>query len=150
VLGRPVADYAAEELFGPLGIADQVWPADPDGVTYGFGHLRLSATDLGRLGELWRARGRPLMDPGFAAEMFRAHTAGGPPEGLAYGFLTWLGDGLVMAGGWAGQHVLVLPEAVVVTTGDPRFELGPPPRDELPLDWRPALDLIRQHLLPVL
>jgi CubicO group peptidase (beta-lactamase class C family) len=150
VLGRPVADYAAEELFGPLGITDQVWPADPDGVTYGFAHLRLAAADLGRLGELWRVRGRPLTDSGFAAEMFRAHTAGGPPEGLAYGFLTWIGDGLVMAAGWAGQHVLVLPDAVVVTTGDPRFEIGPPPRDQLPPDWRPALDLIRQHLLPAL
>lgn len=57
-----------------------------------------------------------------------------------------------MAGGWAGQHVLVLPgaRAVVVTTGDPGFRLGPPPTDELPADWRPALDLVRRFLLPVL
>jgi hypothetical protein len=94
VLGRPVAEHAAAELFGPLGIRDAAWLADPDGVTYGFAHLP--------------------------------------------------------AGGWASQHVVVLPGAVVVTTGDPGFDPGPPPRDELPPDWRPALDLVRRHLLPVL
>jgi CubicO group peptidase (beta-lactamase class C family) len=154
VLGRPVADFAAEELFAPLGIDAPVWLADPDGVTYGFAHLHLSAADLGRLGELWRAggswRGRVLLDPDFAAAMTRAQTAGGPPECLAYGYLTWVGDGLILAGGWAGQHVVVLPGAVVVTTGDPGFDPGPPPRDDLPADWRPALDLVREHLLPVL
>jgi hypothetical protein len=46
--------------------------------------------------------------------------------------------------------VVVLPGAVVVTTGDPGFDPGPPPRDDLPADWRPALDLVREHLLPVL
>ena len=150
VLGRPVAEFARDELFGPLGIDDADWAADPDGVTYGFAHLRLSAESLGRLGELWRAGGQPLLDPRFAAEMTTAQSPGGPPEDLPYGFGFWVGDGLLLAGGWAGQHVLVLPDAVVVTTGDPRFDFGPPPRDELPPDWRPALDLVRRHLLPVL
>ena len=150
VLGRPVGEFAGDQLFAPLGIGDATWAADPDGVSFGYAHLRLSADGLARLGELWRAGGEPLMDPGFAAAMARPHTAGGPPEDLPYGFLTWVGDGYLMAGGWAGQHVLVLPDAVVVTTGDPRFDVGPPPRDELPPDWRPALDLIREHLLPVL
>jgi hypothetical protein len=40
--------------------------------------------------------------------------------------------------------------AVVVITGDPGFEPGPPPSDQLPGDWRPALELVRRHLLPVL
>ena len=154
VLGRPVAAFATAELFAPLGIAEPAWRADPDGVTYGFAHLELSAADLGRLGELWRAGGRwdgrPLVDPAFAAAMTGVRTPGGPPENLPYGYLTWIGDGYLLAGGWAGQHVLVLPGAVVVTTGDPGFTLGPPPRDELPPDWRPALDLVRRHLLPVL
>ena len=150
VLGRPVAEYAAAELFAPLGITDASWLADPDGVSYGFAHLRLSAASLGRLGDLWRTGGQPLVDPGFAAAMTTARTPGGPPEQLPYGFGIWVGTGLLLAGGWAGQHVLVLPEAVVVTTGDPRFSVGPPPRDELPTDWRPALDLVRHHLLPIL
>ncbi|GAA3338112.1 serine hydrolase domain-containing protein [Amorphoplanes nipponensis] len=150
VVAAPVAEYAAAELFTPLGIADATWAADPDGVSYGFAHLRLSADALGRLGELWRAGGRPLLDPAFAAAMTTAQTPGGPPEELPYGLGIWVDDGLLLAGGWAGQHVVVLPGAVVVTTGDPGFDPGPPPRDELPPDWRPALDLVRRHLLPVL
>ncbi|GIE30826.1 hypothetical protein Ait01nite_038710 [Actinoplanes italicus] len=111
-------------------------------------HLFLSADSLGRLGEQWRTG--TLMDPAFRAEMMRAQTAGGPPEGLGYGYGIWVADDYVMAGGWAGQHVLVLPGAVVVTTGDPRHSPGPPPSDELPADWLPALGLIREHLLPLL
>jgi CubicO group peptidase (beta-lactamase class C family) len=150
VLGCPVAEFAAAELFAPLGIRDAVWPADPDGVSYGYAHLRLSADALGCLGQLWQAGGQPLVEPGFAAAMSTAQTPGGPPEHLPYGFGIWVGDGMLLAGGWAGQHVLVLPAAVVVTTGDPGFDPGPPPRDELPADWRPALELVRRHLLPVL
>ncbi|HEY6744829.1 MAG TPA: hypothetical protein VI357_03840, partial [Mycobacteriales bacterium] len=96
--------------------------------------------------------GRALADPAFVAEMVRPHSAGGPPEDRPYGFLTWVAPDHFFAGGWAGQHVVVVPgaRAVVVVTGDPRFRLGPPPADELPPDWRPALDLVRAHLLPVL
>jgi CubicO group peptidase (beta-lactamase class C family) len=148
--GRPLADYAEVELFRPLGIAGASWPADPDGVTFGFAHLRLSAEGLGRLGELWRAGGRPLLDPTFAEAMITPHSPGGPPENVPYGLGFWVGDGTLLAGGWAGQHVVVLPGAVVVTTGDPRFEFGPTPHDELPPHWQPALHLVEKHLLPLL
>lgn len=150
LLGRPVAAYAAEHLFTPLGIRDASWLADPDGVSYGFAHLRLSAEALGRLGEFWRTGGQPLVDPAFAGAMTSAQSAGGAPEQMPYGFGIWVGSGFVMAAGWAGQHVLVLPDAVVVVTGDPGFQFGPPPSDELPPGWRSALELVRQHLLPVL
>jgi hypothetical protein len=93
-----------------------------------------------------------LVDPGFLAALSRPHTAGGPPEGLPYGFHVWLDDGLLLAAGWAGQHLLVVPDAgaVVVTTGDPGLTFGPPPSDDLPAHRAPALTLVRQHLLPVL
>jgi CubicO group peptidase (beta-lactamase class C family) len=156
LLGEPVAAYAARELFGPLGIDDVSWLADPDGIPFGFGHLRLSAADLGRIGQLWLDHGlvdgQGLLDRGFLAEMARPHTPGGPPEHLPYGFLTWVDGTTRMAGGWAGQHLLVLPDAaaVIVTTGDPGFDFGPPPTDDLPENWLPALPLVRRHLLPVL
>ena len=84
--------------------------------------------------------------------MTTPYTDGGPPEGSPYGYLLWRPERMLLAEGWAGQHLLVVPEAraVIVTLGDPRFDLGPPPRDQLPADWRPALDLVRRHLLPVL
>jgi CubicO group peptidase (beta-lactamase class C family) len=156
LVGEPVADYAARELLGPLGITDASWLADPDGHSFGFAHLWLSAADLGRIGQLWLDRGvadgRTLLDRAFLAEMTTAYTPGGPPEQLPYGYLTWIDGTTLLAGGWAGQHLLVLPDvsAVVVATGDPGFDFGPPPTDRLPHDWRPALDLVRRHLLPVL
>ena len=150
VLGRPVAAYAEDNLFAPLGIRDATWLADPDGVSYGFAHLRLSAEALGKLGELWRTGGQPLVDPAFAAAMASAQSPGGAPEEMPYGFGTWIGDGWFMAAGWAGQHVVVTPDAVVVVTGDPGFRFGPPASDELHPGWRSALDLVRQHVLPVL
>ena len=150
VLGRPVADVAQAALFAPLGIADADWLADPDGVTYGFAHLRLSAESLGTLGEFWRRRGEPLVDPAFAAAMFAPQSAGGSPADRAYGFHVWIDDDLALALGWGGQCVLVAPDAVVVMTGDTGFQPGPPARDELPPDWRPGLELVREHLLPVL
>ena len=124
--------------------------ADPDGVSYGFAHLRLSAASLGTLGEFWRRRGEPLVDPAFAAAMFAPQSAGVSPADRAYGFHVWIDDDLALALGWGGQCVLVAPDAVVVMTGDTGFQPGPPARDELPPDWRPGLELVREHLLPVL
>jgi len=85
-------------------------------------------------------------------DMTAVQSAGGPPEHLSYGYLTWTDSATFLAGGWAGQHVLVLPasKAVIVTTGDPQFTFGPPPRDALPPDWKPALELVRRYILPEL
>lgn len=52
VVGEAVSDFAARELFEPLGIGDTEWTCDPDGVPFGYAHLRLTADDLGRLGQL--------------------------------------------------------------------------------------------------
>jgi CubicO group peptidase (beta-lactamase class C family) len=156
LVGRPVADYAAERLFTPLGVGDWDWSTDPEGIAVGWAHLRLSANGLGALGRLWldggHWHGKPLLDPGYAAEMLRPHNQGGPPEGCSFGHLIWIDDHGPFAGGWAGQHVTLIPDAraVIVTTGDPRFDPGPPPRDELPDGWLPARDLITAELIPAL
>lgn len=151
-LGEGVDTVAERELFAPLGIVGARWLRDPEGIACGAGFLRLRAEHLTALGGLWLDGGRSLLDPGFAAAMVRRQVAGGPPEDTGYGFLTWVAEDHFFAGGWAGQHVVVVPaaRAVVVVTGDPRFRFGPPPTDELPPDWRPALDLVRAHLLPAL
>jgi CubicO group peptidase (beta-lactamase class C family) len=150
-------DVVAErELFDPLGIEGAGWLRDPEGIAVGPAFLSLSAGHLATLGRLWldggRWRGRPLVDPAFLDAMVRRQSSGGPPEGCGYGFLIWVAEDHFFAGGWAGQHVMVIPaaRAVVVVTGDPRFRLGPPPTDDLPTDWRPARDLVLTHVLPAL
>ena len=156
LVGMPLSAYATARLFGPLGIGRWHWPRDPDGYDYGAGHLRLAAADLAKLGRLWldggRWRGRRLLDPAFASEMATAHNGGGPPEDHPYGYLLWVAPTHVLAAGWAGQLVAAVPaaRAVVVVTGDPRFDPGPPPTDQLMPGWRPAGELVGRHLLPVL
>ena len=100
LLGEPVSEYADRVLLAPLGIRSPIWQCDPDGIPFGYGHLRLAARDLARLGQLWLDRGAPLVDPAFFAEMTRPQSAGGPPENLPYGFLIWPDEGVVVAGGW--------------------------------------------------
>ena len=154
VVGSAVAKYAERVLFEPLGIEHYHWLADQAGVSFGHAHLRLRAHDLVKLGTLWLNggawNGEQLVDPGYFGEMTTAQSSGGPPEYLAYGYLTWIGNGYYLASGWAGQHIVVSPrhQAVIVLTGDPQFSFGPPPSDALPPGWMSALNLVNQHLLP--
>jgi CubicO group peptidase (beta-lactamase class C family) len=156
LVGVPLAAYAGARLFEPLAITGWRWPRDPDGHHYGAGHLRLAAADLARLGTLWLDGGRwecrQLLDPAFAGQMASVQAGGGPPEDHPYGYLLWIAEDHVFAAGWAGQLVAAVPaaRAVVVVTGDPRFDPGPPPTDQLAPGWRPAGELVVEHLLPAL
>jgi CubicO group peptidase (beta-lactamase class C family) len=115
-LGAPLDAYAAEVLFGPLGIDAWEWPRDPEGYAWGFGHLRLRTRDLARIGELWRAGG--LIDARYAREATRPHTPGGPPEHRPYGFFWWIGSGYFGAG-YLGQLLWVSGDTVVASnTGE--------------------------------
>jgi CubicO group peptidase (beta-lactamase class C family) len=156
MIGMSLSDYAGRRLFEPLGITEWDWPEDPDGFGYGFAHLRLSAGALAALGSLWLHGGfwdgEPLLDPQFVRAMLSCQNGGGPPENRPYGYLMWIDDIGPFAGGWAGQHVTTVTaaNAVIVTTGDPRFDPGPPATDQLPATWQPARNLVVERLVPTL
>ncbi|NYH88266.1 serine hydrolase domain-containing protein [Actinopolymorpha rutila] len=145
-LSRRVGDlekYAAERLFGPLGIDEAEWLRDPEGHCFGAAHLRLSADSFAKLGQLLLDGGttstQRLLDPAWVRATTTAWTPGGPPENTAYGYLTWVTADGFFFGGWAGQHTSVFPtyELVVVTTGLPSL---------LPVDWMPARAAVLAHL----
>lgn len=117
-LGSSLDTYAAEVLFGPLGIDAWEWPRDPEGYAWGFGHLRLRTRDLARIGELWRTG--ELLDSWYAYEATRAHTAGGPPEHRPYGFFWWIGSGYFGAG-YLGQLLWVYGDTVVASNAGEAF-----------------------------
>ena len=51
--GMSTLDFARRNLFEPLGIREALWPADPQGVTRGWGDLHLDPRDAAKLGQLW-------------------------------------------------------------------------------------------------
>ena len=124
----PLARFAADALFRPLGIEHFRWPADPEGNPLGYGHLELRPRELARHGELYLNGGRvgdmQLVPEGFVAAATTAATGGGFPESVPYGYLWWIaedaGHPSFFAGGYGGQYVTVIRdlELVVVTTGD--------------------------------
>ncbi|BCJ76489.1 hypothetical protein CS0771_60330 [Catellatospora sp. IY07-71] len=114
--------YARDRALPCAGCADVIWPADPEGVPYGFGGARLSPRALLRFGEAWRTG--HAVPRGYREPAWTAHTPAGAPLQRGYGCLRWLGYEVGVpvdiAVGWAGQCVFVAPDAAltVVTTGD--------------------------------
>ena len=131
--GKTAAAYAAEKLFGPLGIQPAGWPADPQGVSAGSGGLTLRARELALLGELYRRggewEGRQLVPKRWVRESTRSYVATTAP-GFGYGFYWWIGEatGSYWARGYGGQTIAVAPEqrAVVVALSDPAQEPDTP------------------------
>jgi CubicO group peptidase (beta-lactamase class C family) len=102
VTGRPLGDYAREQLVQPLGMNE---PSYQRGL-----HLR--TIDMAKLGHLFLQdgawNGRELLPPGFAAQAARAHSDGGPPVRLPYGLFWWVpSDSTYFASGYGGQFIWV-------------------------------------------
>ena len=125
--GLTAAAYAEEKLFGPLGIGDAVWEADPQGISRGWGDLHLTPDDMVLLGLLWLEGGvwdgRQLIP----ADWLRQATTEAVPtlyEHEDYGAGFWVAPkdepiAYYYATGRGGQRILVAPplDLVVVTTG---------------------------------
>jgi CubicO group peptidase (beta-lactamase class C family) len=145
--GRSTLDYARAKLFTPLGIstvpaaepvareesqaaynqARFAWPTDPQGNHVGFSFLKLTARDMGKLGQLWlnkgRWRDRQLVSAGWVTESTTSHvdTQSTPEQ---YGYQWWVttadGHRAYAAVGYGGQLIEVVPDldlvAVVAST----------------------------------
>ncbi len=122
--GQTALDFARENLFTPLGIREVIWPADPQGVTSGWGDLHLYPTDAAKLGELWlrggQWKGRQIVPKDWVQQSASLQIGTGPLGGDGYGW--WIRSGSPPgydARGRGGQFISVFPtlDAVVVTTG---------------------------------
>ncbi len=124
--GRTAGDFARSVLFGPLGMGDAVWAADPRGNQYGWGDLRLHPHDMARFGLLYLRggewRGREVLSLEWVEASTRSRVALPPnASGMerGYGYLWWVFPGFFSASGRGGQLIAVWPEKdmVIVTTG---------------------------------
>jgi len=124
--GMTAMEYARENLFGPLGITDVHWVADPQGVYRGSGALSLHPRDAAKLGLLFLCQGRweekEIVSKDWIAEATIKQVETGSDYGEDYGYGWWISrEELVFfrADGSGGQRILVIPpmNLVLVTTG---------------------------------
>jgi len=127
VTGMAASEYADEVLFGPLGITDYVWPADPQGISYGHSALMLRPADMAKLGYLYLRDGQWDGDQIVPASWIEAATttqinANFITEG--YGYQWWVDDaGYFMAAGAHGQYIIVVPDHDLVVVSTARLSL---------------------------
>ena len=121
--GQMALEYAQEHLFGPLGISDVNWPANPQGISIGWGEMRMRPHDMLKIGYLYLNEGRwgdeQVVPAQWVAASTRKHIDGTLQDG--YGYQWWVaGEDVYMALGYSGQYILVASEldVVVVFTSD--------------------------------
>jgi CubicO group peptidase (beta-lactamase class C family) len=131
VTGRSALDYAREKLFGPLGIDDVLWQADPQGISGGGAGLYLQPRDMAKIGYLWLRggvwEGKQIL-PAAWIEGVRAADVDmreSWASDMRYGRQFWalpLRDAF-MAVGYHRQLIVVMPkfDIVAVVTGSSRF-----------------------------
>jgi CubicO group peptidase (beta-lactamase class C family) len=153
VSGQSVPEFAAANLFKPLGIDKVKWQFQPKGTAMTGGGLQLRSMDLMKLGQLYLDSGRWDGKQVIPAEWVKRSIAphANAREGFDYGYLWWLQSFKVngrtvqsygMAGS-GGNKVFVLPEldaVVVITTTN--FQV----RDAHPLSEK----LLTNLIMPVL
>jgi CubicO group peptidase (beta-lactamase class C family) len=123
-IGRNVEDFAADHLFGPLGIETVQWARTSDGVPMTGGGLQMKALDLATLGGLslsgGRHEGRQIVPERWMIDSVRAHVE--VDEQTSYGQLWWIKSLPGPAGpvsshymaGAGGNRVAVFPELGIV------------------------------------
>lgn len=119
-----LAEFGTKELFEPLGIRDVGWPSDPQGITHGWGDMRLKPRDLARIGQLYADRGvwngKAILGERWIQAAWAPRARTRSRHYPHYGYHWWIGPGRFAAVGRGGQRLLVVPEEnliVVVTAG---------------------------------
>jgi CubicO group peptidase (beta-lactamase class C family) len=150
-VGETPAGYAQRQLFAPLGIERSDWAVDEQGRHLGHTGLKLRTHDMAKVGQLLLQEGawagQQLLPRDVALAATRRHNAGGPPVGLAYGYLWWVDDAFdaprktFVASGFGGQLVWVHPPLDLVVAVNAEVSQASTARNQ-------AIDLIRKQIVP--
>ena len=167
ITGVPLAAFAEERIFRPLGIPKTLWEACPRGHTKGGWGLYLSLTDMWKIGEMIRNMGtyrhRRIVPREWISEMSKPHSK--TPEGMGdfhYGLHIWVGRDRtsLLCNGMLGQNIWIHPKnrtvIVMQASNSELFQNGPMcrivlehfgkplPREPLP-ENEAALGALRAH-----
>jgi len=121
--GMTALAYAEDNLFEPLGISKVEWPSNPQGISIGWGDLRMLPHDMAKFGYLYLNEGQWDGEQIVPVEWVKASWEERISATLqpAYGYQWWIDPpSIYMALGYAGQFIFVIPEhdLVVVFTSD--------------------------------
>jgi len=148
--GMKTLEFAEKHLFSHLGITELRWPANPQGITIGWGDMRLKPRDMAKIGYLmlkgghWQ--GQQIVSRNWVKKSTRPHIKAG---GYEYGYQWWRGQTIVnnrvidafWAWGHGGQYILVIPalDLVVVLTAKHRENPGYSER---------AFNMLTRYIIP--
>jgi CubicO group peptidase (beta-lactamase class C family) len=139
--GLSARDYAAPNLFEPLGITNLRWDTDNSGMPIGGWGLQLTPRDMAKLGYLYLHKGswdgRQIVSSDWVATATQKHTATDGSLGYGYQWWTYPSYGAYTALGLYGQTIFVVPQSdlIVVTTADVD-------------NHEPIFHLIEEYILP--
>jgi CubicO group peptidase (beta-lactamase class C family) len=116
--GTNALDFAHKHLFGPLGIHEVAWPTNPQGITLGWGGMRMKPLDMAKIGFLYLNKGiwegKQVVSSAWVEASTREHIKAGTLSD-GYGYQWWVDeDGYFMALGYSGQYIVVLPQQDMV------------------------------------
>jgi CubicO group peptidase (beta-lactamase class C family) len=122
--GESLEAFARRNLFDAMGIRQLLWPADPQGLSHGWGDLHLYPRDMAKLGYLYlhagKWDGRQLVSEEWVRTSLEPHAT--VRAGVGYGYSWWINvareSHIPEAEGRAGQRISIVPDkdAVVVFT----------------------------------
>lgn len=121
--GMTALEFARQNLLEPLGIRDVFWPADAQGVCFGWGDIHLHPRDTAKIGLLWlhggQWDGRQIVSREWVASSTRTQIRTGRDDDYGYGWWITGTKGEFAAIGRGGQRIQVWPEidALLVMTG---------------------------------
>ncbi|MFQ5796390.1 MAG: serine hydrolase domain-containing protein [Candidatus Bipolaricaulia bacterium] len=126
--GMSALGFARQHLFDPLGISRAIWPSGPQGITMGWGELRITPHAMAKIGYLFLSEGRWDDEQIVSSEWVEASTTS-HIDSPGYGYQWWVNPsalaptaGYYFAAGLYGQRIFVVPslDMVVVFTSDLR------------------------------
>ena len=119
--GQPLAEFARARLLAPLGIERLHWTPGTNGEAAAASGLRLTSTDLARIGQLLLQRGAwngaQVVPADWVAESLTPRAAAF--EGIRYGYHWYIGATpqgapVYLAFGWGGQRLVAVPSLGLV------------------------------------
>lgn len=148
--GIHIDEFAAQYLFGPMGIQSLRWEYQSDGLPLATGGLWMRARDSAKFGQLFLDGGtwdgQQLIPESWVTASWTGYSPQDPGE--EYGYLWWMreqeGHRFWFASGYGGQLIVMVPDEEIVIVINADYSSDP---NETGRRTANTWKLLRQYLL---